>query len=447
MKKTHVPLCDLHCRSCELRLEYALKALPGIQHVTVSHVHGHAVVTSDGEIDMEAVTVAVESEGYRVGTDERRVWLSRDGNQYAEILLAIFMAAGLYIVAKILKLDALAMQTPGGSGAGAINALLVGLAAGVSTCMALVGGLILGVSARYAERHPEAHLHHKFLPHLSFNGGRIIGFFLLGGLLGMIGGFFQPSPIALGILTIIAGMVMLFLGLQLTGLFPALSRYQFALPASIARHLGLGEASTRTYTHRGAAVLGLLTFFLPCGFTQTMQLAAVASGSFLSGGFIMAFFALGTAPGLLSVGALSSFIRERSRMLLNVIAVIVTVLALGAILNGTRLTGIVLPWEQVDASGQTNIVIEDGVQIARMNQTAGGYEPSHFVVKRGIPVRWIVNATNLNTCTSSIAIPSLHVTKVLTIGENTIEFTPEQVGTIRFTCSMGMYPGTFTVIE
>lgn len=54
-------------------------------------------------------------------------------------------------------------------------------------------------------------------------------------------------------------------------------------------------------------IVGFATFFLPCGFTQSMQVAALSSGSFASGLAIMLAFALGTLPmlALLSFGSAS----------------------------------------------------------------------------------------------------------------------------------------------
>jgi sulfite exporter TauE/SafE len=51
-------------------------------------------------------------------------------------------------------------------------------------------------------------------------------------------------------------------------------------------------------------LLGFATFFLPCGFTQAMQLQALTAGGYLQGGLLMLAFALGTLPvlALLSFG-------------------------------------------------------------------------------------------------------------------------------------------------
>jgi sulfite exporter TauE/SafE len=45
-------------------------------------------------------------------------------------------------------------------------------------------------------------------------------------------------------------------------------------------------------------LLGVSTFILPCGFTQSMQIYSLSTGSFLTGALTMFTFALGTLPVL-----------------------------------------------------------------------------------------------------------------------------------------------------
>ena len=77
-----------------------------------------------------------------------------------------------------------------------------------------------------------------------------------------------------------------------------------------------------------AAGLGAATFFLPCGFTQVVQLMALSSGSPVTGGAMMALFALGTTPGLFAVGMAAASARaSATRRPLRVIGVIVIAFA------------------------------------------------------------------------------------------------------------------------
>ena len=96
--------------------------------------------------------------------------------------------------------------------------------------MVLVGGLILSVSAKWNEENPNASKWHRFEPHLYFNIGRVLGFGLLGGLLGVFGSFVSLSPFAIGGLTVATGIIMFLLGINLADISPRLSKISITLP-------------------------------------------------------------------------------------------------------------------------------------------------------------------------------------------------------------------------
>ncbi len=75
-----------------------------------------------------------------------------------------------------------------------------------------------------------------------------------------------------------------------------------------------------------------------------------------------------------------------------------------------------------------------------------GYSPNKFTIREGVPVKWIIDAQAPNSCAAALVVPQLGVREFLVAGENIIEFTPKEVGQIRFSCSMGMYSGVFNVI-
>ena len=74
------------------------------------------------------------------------------------------------------------------------------------------------------------------------------------------------------------------------------------------------------------------------------------------------------------------------------------------------------------------------------------YEPSVLTVTAGQKVRWVVDGTGASGCARSLISPDIGVRQVLKSGENIIEFTPTQRGTIQFSCSMGMTSGEFRVV-
>ena len=91
---------------------------------------------------------------------------------------------------------------------------------------------------------------------------------------------------------------------------------------------------------------------------------------------------------------------------------------------------------------------ENGCHVlhVRTVQVAGGYEPAHAVVRAGTPVRWEIDS-QAASCAASISARDLGLpTFVLDPGVNAVAFTPPEPGRYRYSCAMGMYWGSLTVI-
>ncbi|MBI2037371.1 MAG: sulfite exporter TauE/SafE family protein [Candidatus Magasanikbacteria bacterium] len=440
MNKKTIPIRGMHCASCEILVGDELKKIAGLSSVYVSQKRALAIVKypEAAQINDNDIIKAVQEAGYEVGQKEKLPWISRNAADYKDLARAAGIFLVIYLLVRWFNLFDLGFNT---QSSGVAVALLVGLVAGVSTCMALIGGLVLSLSARHAEQHPEATTLQKFRPHIYFNIGRILGFAVLGGLIGLIGQAFKPSNNLLGLLTVLIGGVMIFFGLKLIEIFPALRDKSITLPSGIARFFGL-KKEVKEYSHKGAMVMGGLTFFLPCGFTQAMQLYAVSTGSFWQGAAIMGLFAVGTAPGLLGIGGLTSVFKGRKARIFFMTAGL-TVILLGwvNIANGSRLFG-----ARVD-SKSVPVVTDQNAQEVRMTQGRTGYSPNIFTVKKGQPVKWIVKSETSLSCAAYLVMPKYGISKALQSGENIINFTPTQVGEIPFSCSMGMYRGKFVVVE
>lgn len=449
----------MHCRSCELLIESELLKVPGVKKAIASQSQGTAEIHYKGDLDHELVKKVIHTAGYELGLDKKLIF-SKNPKDYRDLGVSLFIVLDLFFIAKILGITNLNFASSNNFGSLPV-VFLIGLTAGVSTCMALVGGLILGASARFAEKHPQSTPLQKFKPHLFFNAGRIISYTILGAIIGYLGSVFQVSSSFLGLLTIAVGVVMLLLGAQLIQIFPILRNVNFTLPKSIARFLGIKERSEKEYSHTNAALAGAMTFFLPCGFTQAIQLYAISTGNPVTGALALGTFALGTAPGLLGIGGITSVIKgTAAKLFFKSAGVVVIALAVFNISNGYNLSGSLIgdslsllyplfPKTTVSArvsSGEINdIQIENGIQIIKMDQNANGYEPSVFTIKKGVPVRWIINSKSSFSCATSLIVPKLNIRKSLSSGENIIKFTPQEEGTIKFSCSMGMFRGTFNV--
>ena len=447
MKKTTVPIKGMHCRSCEILIEDELSHVPGVCRVAVSEKKASAEVYYDSDnLRVDDIESAVQKAGYEVGFNDKKPWFSKNIADYADIFYSGVVLFFLYVLVDILGLTKL-LSVGGGHPTSLVTVLIIGLTAGFSTCMALIGGLVLGTATRYAQKHPNATSSDRFVPHVWFNAGRILSFTLFGGIIGGVGSFFQFSGFSLGLLTLAVALVMLTLGAQLTGLFPRLDRVKFTLPKGIGRLLGIKDQEASEYSHTNSFIMGSSTFFLPCGFTQAMQLYAMSSGNIVSGALIMGVFAIGTAPGLLGIGGLTSVLRGVfAQKFFKFAGVAVILLSLFNMNNAFNLIGW-NPTTALAAVSDVTSVREGDVQIVRMTQDGRGYSPNSFTIAKGVPVKWIINSTDVNTCASSIVSSGIGVRKNLHPGENIIEFTPKELGTINFSCMMGMYRGSFTVVD
>lgn len=449
--KILVSIKGMHCRSCEILVGDKLSEVSGVKRTVINYKKGVAEIHySDKKPSIGEIENAIREAGYELGQDGKKPLLSKNPEDYKDLGIAAFFLVGFYIIAKNLGLANINVGASNGSSLPVV--FLVGLTAGLSTCMALVGGLILGISARHSELHPEATPMQKFRPHLFFNLGRIGGYALLGGILGSLGSVLQLSGGTLGILTILVGIVMLTLGLKLVGIFPRMENKNFSLPSGISKALGI-KKHEKEYSHKSSMFTGALTFFLPCGFTQAMQLYAISTGSFTRGFLIMGIFALGTAPGLLGIGGLTSVIKGIfAKRFFKFAGILVVLLAFFNISNGYSLAGWQLPSGSEQVAGTAvkndpNVTIENGVQVVRMKEISSGYAPNKFTIKKGVPVKWVIDAQAPNSCASSLVVSSLNIRKTLKKGENIIEFTPQQTGKIPFSCAMGMYTGVFNVVD
>jgi uncharacterized protein len=405
-----LPIKGMHCRSCELALEDKIKDVKRVSSVKVSYASGVADISyHDSAPSAEELAGAVKEAGYEVGTRERGAWFSRKASDYRELLVAGIILAVLYVLARASGILDISTDI---SQAAYSFAFVIGLIAGVSTCMAVVGGLVLGISARHAEAHPEAAAWQKFRPHLYFGLGRIGGYALLGGLLGTLGSFVKISGLFQAALTLAIGVVMVMLGIKLIGISPRLKDANFTLPSSISKRLGLNR-HRKEYSPRAAAFTGALTFFLPCGFTQAMQLAAVGTGSFAGGAVIMGLFALGTAPALLSIGGLTSVIKGKiARRFYSVVGLAVLIFGISNAGNALSLMGVGLPEAKSGRPADAAEVV-DGYQVVRMTQKSGGYSPNKFTVVAGVPVKWMITSETAYSCAASIVIPSMGIRKNL----------------------------------
>jgi plastocyanin len=160
---------------------------------------------------------------------------------------------------------------------------------------------------------------------------------------------------------------------------------------------------------------------------------------------------------MLSFGYITSFIGSKAtHQILKFSGVIVIILGIFMINNGLALTGAGFdigtttgndPQTTIESAPSTTepVNANTGSQEIRMEVNRYGFVPSTFELNKGVPIKWIINGKELTGCNNAIIVPSLGMEFKIKKGEQIIEFTPTEAGTIRWSCWMGMIQGSFNV--
>ncbi|KAA0206570.1 hypothetical protein EDM68_01710 [Candidatus Uhrbacteria bacterium] len=442
------------CRSCELAVERAWKTLDGVQSVQVDAARGTAQVCLSGcGPSLKVLQGALDEKKYRVRPGGERPAASASAPRPSAIELAGLFGLVLLLGILMSKLGLLKPDFAVGSGMSFGAIFLVGLVAASSSCIAVTGGLLLSAAATFNRRFGSAAPVSRMRPVALFVGGRIASYALFGGILGTVGQALTPSPLVTAGITVAAALYMLVMGLDMLHIAPAwLKRFMPKMPKGLAHRVMDAEGNTHPLAPVG---LGAATVFLPCGFTQALQLYALTTGSFWAGAMTLLAFALGTAPSLLALGWASSSLKGKvGRFFFKFSGALVVVLGLWNIQNGMTLAGypLALPelsfTPRVEASSGDRAVTTDarGVQVMRM-RVVYDYEPNRFTIKAGQPTRWEIDGSKGAGCAMALVSRQLGIQQFLTKGPNVIEFTaPSQPGIYQFSCSMGMYRGQIAVV-
>jgi len=448
-KKRTFAVSGMTCRSCALIVQESLAAVAGVQQAKV-HLHKNEVeVTAKGAVfpRIDHLNAALNGTQYLLSPVTASSIPSSNRRSSIYWLELCFTLAMILVGWRLLKQAGLLPSFSMSEGTiGFASIFVIGLVAASSSCLALVGGLLLSVSAKWGQSHPNASGWQKLQPLLLFNAGRLGGYFLFGGIVGLFGTAIGLSTHLTGLLTLAIAFVMIVLGLHITGILP--KRYcTIPLPPTMMKRIhGLSSSENSA----AAMTLGALTFFVPCGYTQSMQLLALGSGSFLTGGLIMLTFALGTLPALLGISLIGSYVRGKvAHWFLLVAGTTTLLLGIANVQSGLLLLGINPqaivsqrlgqnpaqgaedPYVTVDAQGR---------QVVSIYVSDTGYAPSSFTVDPHKPT-WIyaIAPNGLSGCATTMTVPAYNLQGHIAKGSNWIgPFTPAPGKSITVTCSMGM---------
>ena len=135
-------------------------------------------------------------------TDSRIVPAGNTARDYVKIAAAFLIIIGVLFA--LGQFDLLPKQFGVSETMSYGLVFIIGLVASVSSCIAVTGGLLVAVAAKYNEATDDLTPMQRVKPHIYFNAGRIISYTLLGGAIGAIGSALTLSPEINGVLILIA---------------------------------------------------------------------------------------------------------------------------------------------------------------------------------------------------------------------------------------------------
>lgn len=365
-------------------------------------------------------------------------------------------------------------------------AFLTGLTTGGLSCLAVQGGLLASSLANQIE----SDLHQPTrassgkrksrsklpagqprmaAPITVFLVAKLLAYTALGFLLGLAGQTFQLSPLARAVFQVLIGVFMIGSALRMLNVHPIFRIFAFEPPAFIRRRIRR-VAATSGASLATPAFLGVLTVLIPCGVTQAMMAAALATGNPLTGAVLMFAFTLGTSPVFFAVAYFATRLGARlEKHFMRFAALVVLLLGLFAVDTGITLAGSPVsltrlvnnafpqtaaandpavlelqtyqPFSQQGSSAEEDTAAdEDTITIQVLNN---GYKPNIVHAKAEIPLKMRLVSKGVYSCALAFVIPSLGVQQMLEpTGELWIDIPAQKKGTrMPFSCSMGMYTG------
>jgi uncharacterized protein len=381
----------------------------------------------------------------------------------------ILVALGIGFITMAVVM--LALQNQGGqelainTGSGFSGRLMVSFITGLTTgglsCLAVQGGLLASSLAHQIEqdylalstqpkkrgkKQPPQKRTNTALPILLFLLAKLVVYTLLGVLLGWAGSFLTLSPITRATLMIAIGLFMVGNALRMFNVHPIFRYFNIEPPKFITRYVRRTAKGTDAFT---PLFLGALTVFIPCGVTQAMMAAALATGSPTTGAAMMFAFTLGTSPVFFLVAYLTTELGARmEKFFIRFVAVAVLILGLVTLDGGLNLMGSPLSLQNLSRSllpSENNASASQFVADGRLvlNVENEGYFPQTLRADGNTPVQLNLVTDKTYSCARDFVIPALSFYELLPeTGTVQVDIPAQPSGTrMFFTCSMGMYTG------
>ena len=291
----------MHCISCEIILSKELSKLKWFTLKSISHKKWILEAHFIDENQLEEAIKLIEKHNFTVlKHEEKNNTTNSHSNNINDILLKIII---LLVIGLVLYLSSLFFDVnkylPTNNSISYTATAMMWIIASLSTCLAITWWIIIGFSKAVSKN--QESLKNKVFVQWGFQLWRVLWFFFFGWILWLIWKTFSVNLQITTILTLLVSFLLLYIWLQILWFLPNITKLWIHLPKKLA------DKIMWVTNPKYAPIVWALTFFLPCWFTQTAQLIAISSWSFLTGWLIMWAFAVWTLPVLLLVWLSTSY--------------------------------------------------------------------------------------------------------------------------------------------
>jgi sulfite exporter TauE/SafE len=201
----------------------------------------------------------------------------------------------------------------------------------IGMCGGIIGALSLSLPVEVRNHKPKL-----FTFVLSYNVGRLLSYSLAGLIAGAAGtsvlqsiGFDQGHAI----LQIIGVVMMVAIGLYLTGWLPQLASVEKMGIPVWKRLEPIGRKLVPVASIPKALAYGLIWGWLPCGLVYFVLIWALTAGDAISGALTMLAFGAGTLPTLITAGFMTSWITRfaHSTRARQIVGLLIIAMAIGSL--------------------------------------------------------------------------------------------------------------------
>jgi sulfite exporter TauE/SafE len=205
-----------------------------------------------------------------------------------------------------------------------LGTVFVASLAGSLHCAGMCGGFVAFYSGSAASHRGRHHL-----AHLTYNGGRLLSYLLLGAIAGLLGAAVDLAGSLAGIqqfAAVAAGVLMMA-----WGIYTLIQALDYPIPAVPLPGFAQRLASRAYGTLREkppvvrALFLGLFSTLLPCGWLYAFAVLAAGTGGPAPGMLVMLAFWAGTVPMMLGLGLSLQWLTASLRRRLPVVTAVVLI--------------------------------------------------------------------------------------------------------------------------